>query len=155
MQSRRHLETNSKENRMKFVFLSRKFYDDHSHCPEIEQKIDRPYAQIVIELNGLLYAIPFRSHIRHPFAFITDKENQCGLDFSKTVVILDLDYIDQTRHPHIRPNEFKAVRNKEHEIKTGLTRYIKRYKKAASRKDVDRNARLCEYSTLQYFEEYL
>ena len=140
---------------MKFIFLSSKFYEDYANCTEIEQKSNRPYAQIAVELNGHLYAIPLRSHIKHPFAFFTDKENLCGLDYSKTVIILDNDYIDRVRHPRIRDNEFKVIRNKEYQIKFGLIRYIKQYKKAAARKDIARNARLCKYSTLQYFEEYL
>ena len=140
---------------MKFIFLSNEFYEDYANCTEIEQKTNRPYVQIAVEMNGVLYAIPMRSNIKHQFAFFTDKENLCGLDYSKTVIISDDKYIDSIRHPRIRDIEFKAVRNKEYQIKQGLSRYIKQYKKAAARKDISRNARLCKYSALQYFEEYL
>ena len=33
------------------------------------------------------YAVPLRSDIHHPHVLWTDKENNCGVDFSKAVVI--------------------------------------------------------------------
>ena len=73
----------------RFVFLSNKFYKIYSkeNYPEIEQKSNRPYVQICIEINGVQYAIPLRSDIHHPHVLWTDKANHCGVDFSKAVVI--------------------------------------------------------------------
>lgn len=51
------------------------------------------------------FVAPLRSHIRHHFAFITDEENGCGVDFSKVVVIKRAWYIDETQTPQIRQNE--------------------------------------------------
>ena len=44
---------------------------------------------------------------------------------------------------------------KEYEVKLGLEKYIRTYKKASIRRDVPRNDMLCRFSTLQYFEEYI
>ena len=98
-----------------FIFLSQLFYNDYPNTvfPEIEQKIDRPYIQFIIDLNGYKFAVPLRSNINHPHCYYTDRTNRCGLDFSKAVVITDEKYIDTLRTPHIRQNEFNALRGKE------------------------------------------
>ena len=92
----------------RFVFLSNEFYKDYPHdlFPEIEQKTQRPYIQLMTTINGVQYAIPLRSNINHPHVFWTDKNNHCGIDFSKAVIITDEKYIDTTVTPYIRQNEF-------------------------------------------------
>lgn len=77
------------------------------------------------------------------------------MDFSKTVVLAKSSYIDTTRKPHIRQNEFDALRGKEHLVQQKLVQYIRAYKKAKMRPDIQRNQRLIQYSTLQYFEEFI
>lgn len=141
---------------MKYIFLTKKFYDDYKDCSEIEKKPDRPYMQACIEIDNKIYAVPLRSHITHEHVLWSDKENNCGLDFSKAVLLLKPDeYIDKIRVPHIRPNEFKNLKGKEHEATVKLKRYINKYKKAKSKLQFRENQILCQYSTLQYFEEYL
>lgn len=140
---------------MVFIFLSQSFYDNYRNCPEIEQKTDRPYIRVCVNVNGVLFAVPLRSNINHPHVLWTDKENRCGVDFSKAVVLSKKTYMDASRQPHIRQNEFDALRGKEHVIRQRLTQYIRTYKKAKQRLDVPRNKMLCSYSTLQYFEQYL
>jgi protein AbiQ len=52
---------------------------------------------LILEIDGLTYAVPLRSHITHPYCFIADNTNgqNSGLDFSKAVVIIDsTQYID-------------------------------------------------------------
>ena len=139
-----------------FSFLTREFYRDYSKCKEIEQKIARPYIQVEIIVNGILFAVPLRSHINHPHVLWTDKENHCGVDFSKAVVITDPErYINRLVKPHIRSNEFDALRGKEYIIKKKLEKYISEYKKAKEHLEIPRNKVLVKYSTLQYFEDYL
>ena len=142
---------------MRFAFLSDCFYEDYpaSRYPEIEQKRNRPYVVVFVTVGERTLAIPMRSHIRHPHAFLTDKENRCGVDYTKAVLILDEErYIDPVKQPHIRPNEFDALRGKEYRIQCGMQKYIEKYKKAkSSEKELDKTLLRC--STLQYFEEYL
>jgi len=141
---------------MKYTFLSQQFYDEHSEHTEIEQKIDRPYVQVIVEVEGVLFAVPMRSNINHKNAYFTDKAKKCGIDYSKTVVITDEEtQLDKERRPFIREEEFKALIGKEYEVKSGLEKYIRTYKKASIRRDVPRNDLLCRFSTLQYFEEYI
>ncbi len=139
----------------RFVFLSKKFYNTYptSLYPEMEQKQNRPYIQVCVEIDGVQYAIPLRSDIHHPHVFWTDKENHCGVDFSKAVVITDESYIDFFTEPHLRQNEFDALRGKDFKIKSKMEKYIADYKKA--KKDLSNpiNQTLVKYSTLQYFEK--
>ena len=141
----------------KFVFLSKEFYARHKEQQhtEIEQKQDRPYIQVCVEIDGVQYAIPMRLHIKHKFVLWTDKNNGCGLDFSKVVVIESLKDIDDTKTPYIRDNEFASLIGKEYIIETKLRKYIKKYKEAKKDLSLDRNRNLCDFSTLQYFENYI
>ena len=142
---------------MRFAFLSEAFYNDYpaEQFPEIEHKPNRPYVVVFVTVGEQQFAIPMRSHITHPHAFLTDKEKRCGVDYTKAIVVLDEEkYLDSTKKPHIRPNEFDALRGKEYKIQCGLQKYIEKYKKAkSSEKEIDKILVRC--STLQYFEEYL
>lgn len=144
----------SKKNR--FVFLSNDFYTDypHSEYPEIEQKSQRPYIQIMTTINGVQFAIPLRSNINHPHVLWTDRKNHCGLDFSKAVVVIDEKYIDYSSKPYIRPNEFNKLRGKDYRIKQKMIKYIEEYKEAKNSSN-ESSKNLIEKSTLQYFEEYI
>lgn len=141
---------------LKLVFLTNKFYADHASCTEIEQKETRPYVRIQIVVDGVLWAIPLRSHINHPHVIWTDKENNCGIDFSKAVVVTEPGkYISGTQ-PHIRPNEFKSLKQiDEYRVAQKMLGYIKEYKKAKLEPKILRNKELLRYSTLQYFEKYI
>ena len=140
---------------MRYLFLTQQFYDDYKHCTEIEQKRFRPYSQVYTEVHGIQFAIPLRSGISHRHVLWTDKHNKCGLDFSKAVVIARADYIDNDNIPHIRQNEFDALRGKEYRVKQRLLKYISDYMKAKTAQHIERNKILCQYSTMQYFEEYI
>lgn len=141
---------------MQFVFLNDVFEKDYASCSEIEKKPYRPYAMMLATINNIDFGIPLRSHINHNHVVWTDKANRCGLDLSKAVIINDRNkYIDNTRKPHIRQNEFDSLRGKEHYVKQKLETYINKYIKALSKRDLPDNDLLCEYSTLQYFHKEL
>ena len=142
---------------MVYTFLTEKFYKDYPHekYPQIEIKKDRPYAHVTIELYNQLFCIPLRSHIEHPHAFFTNKRKKCGVDYSKAVIILDNDYIDITRTAFLRPDEYKKLRGKDFTIKQQFTNYIDLYKRAKIDLTVNHRDNILEFSTLQYFEEYI
>jgi len=141
---------------VKLVFLTEKFYKRYEKCTEIEQKDYRPYIRIEVVINGVVWAVPLRSNINHDCAIWTDKENKCGIDVTKAVVIeKPTQYISNIR-PYVRPNEFKVLKQiDEHRIVLKLQQHIKEYKKAKTHPDIPRNKKLLSYSTLQYFEKYI
>ena len=137
----------------RIAFLSDSFYRDHPNPPfkEMEQKQNRPYIVFLVEIEGHIWAIPFRSHIRHAYAFFTDPDNRCGIDYSKAVVVDRPEYIDQQTRPHLRQNEFEVLRGNEFAVQKGFEKYIKLYKKAV-RSGHSRYQSLIKYSTLQNYE---
>ena len=140
---------------MKFVLLSQAFYDKYSECEEILKKKDRPYCVMILQIENNTIAIPLRSHIKHKYAFFTNKEALAGLDYTKSVIInLDTD-IDATRKAFVRKDEYKNILGREYAIKQGLLKFIKRYKKALLRPDLPENRYIVQNTALQYFQEYL
>lgn len=137
---------------MKLKILSEKFYDTYSNCQEILKKKNRPYACLTIELNGLLFAVPFRHHIRHPYAFHTIDE--AGLDFTKAVIITDPLFLSDDK-PTIESKEFTVIKRNEQKIRYEFSKYINQYKRAMKHRDNPRSENILKYSTLKYFEDYL
>ncbi|MDF2473259.1 MAG: hypothetical protein K0R21_1041 [Anaerocolumna sp.] len=140
------------------TFLTSAFYNDYplSKYPQIEQKIDRPYAQVIVTIRNLHFAIPLRSNITHPHAFWTDRKNRCGVDFSKAVVILDeTKYINDSTKVFLRLHEYDKLRGKEFRITQMMSDFIETYKSARLNPADEINQKICRFSTLQYFEEYI
>ena len=139
---------------IKLVFLTDDFYTDYAKYPEIERKQTRPHACASFFVAGKLCCVPLRSNINHPYAIWTDKENHCGLDFSKTVVITDTEkYIDKTARPYLRKAEYKVFQTiSRHDMQVVMERYLKQYRRAKARADIPRNKQFLECSCLQYFE---
>lgn len=137
---------------MKLKILSEKFYDTYSHCSEILKKENRPYACLTVKFNDILFAIPFRHHIKHNYAFHTIGE--AGLDYTKAVVIYDMQFLSDDK-PSIESKEFVIIKREENKIRYGFFKYVNQYKKAMKHPDNPRSANILKYSTLQYFEEYL
>lgn len=137
---------------MKLVLLSEKFFHDFAHCPEILQKKNRPYACLTVRIDGVLFAIPFRHHISHRYAFITYAD--CGLDYTKAVVIRDSSDLSPER-PVVDSAEWNAVRRGENKILYGFKSYLNQYRRAMRLPDNPRSANILKYSSLQYFQEYI
>ena len=137
----------------RIVFLSDSFYRDHPNPPfkEMEQKQNRPYIVFLVEIEGHIWAVPFRSHIRHAYAFFTDSEKRCGIDYSKAVIVDRPEYIDQQTRPHLRQNEFEALRGNEFAVQKGFEKYVKLYKRAV-RSGHPRYKSLINFSTLQNYD---
>ena len=135
---------------MQIVRLSENFYSTYSNCDEILKKENRPYMLVIVTVNENTFAIPFRSHIKHKYAYWTDKPNHCGLDFTKAVIVSSDDDISQ-RGVQIRQNEFNAIKGREYDITKKFASFLNTYKKAYLRLDVERNRLFIEKSALKYF----
>lgn len=142
---------------MDLIFLTQKFYDDNSENTELSIKELRPYILFVVCYNGLDFGIPFRSNISHKYFHKTSTEINAGIDYTKSVVISDEKYIDKSKNPILREDEYKNIIGKEHFIKEKFIKYIKNYKKAFVKvvegKAHPRDINLCKFSTLQYYHK--
>jgi protein AbiQ len=136
---------------MRIKFLTEQYYADYAHCTEMERKPLRPHMIVLVRAMGHDFAVPFRSHINHGYAFWTDRANGCGLDYSKAMIVDMARHVDNERRPVIRKEEFKMLIGKEGAIEQGLCRYIELYKKAHLAPENPRNAIILRYSTLRYF----
>lgn len=137
---------------MLLKILSENFYSTYANCTELLKKKNRPYACLTLEVDGLLFAIPFRHHIRHTYAFHTIGE--AGLDFTKAVVISDPNYLSADT-PTIDGKEFAVLKRNENKIRYDFCKYIRQYRRAMKHRDNPRNANILKYSSLQYFEDFL
>lgn len=139
---------------MRYVFLTAQFYKDYANCPEIEQKPLRPYIMLLLKIDNLTFALPMRSHIKHKYAYFTDKANGCGIDYSKAVVITNINLYVDSKQPYIRPNEYKSLLGKNFIITKAFKKYVEDYKQAVSL-NADRKNYTYKFSTLQYFHKEL
>jgi len=145
---------------MEFRRLSAAFYSEFSHCEEILTKENRPYYVLILELDGLTYAIPLRSHITHPYCFIVNNsaDQNSGLDYSKAVIIIDSEKYIDPEPVTIRQNEFNVLKQKEYLIKAQFASYVSSYKKEIRRRQKKPAlpvSALCRYASLKYFHQEL
>jgi len=145
---------------MEFHRLSAAFYAQFSRCEEILTKEERPYYVLLLELDGLTYAIPLRSHITHPYCFVADSSTgqKSGLDYSKAVVITDsAQYVDPAPVT-IRRHEYNFLKQREYLIKKQFSSYVASYKKEIRRHQKNPAlpvSALCRYASLKYFHREL
>ena len=113
----------------------------------------------VVCYNNLDFAIPFRSNINHNHYYKTSDSIKAGIDYSKSVIILDNKYIDSINKPVIRKDEAKKVIGKGGIIKKGFIEYIDKYiisiDNLVNGNGSPKDYYLCKYSTLQNFHTQL
>lgn len=141
---------------MKIYYLSEKFYEVFKECKEILTKEKRSYAVTLHTIDGIIFAIPIRSHVTHKYKLPTpnpDPKKKSGLDFSKAVPILSQEYIGS--QATITEEEFKYLKKNKNLIYSNMKKYLNHYKKAVNKKDIPTNKLLCNCSALQYFHKEL
>lgn len=134
---------------MRLILLSERFYNEYGNCREILKKENRPYASFAVEIEGHVFAIPLRHHIHHKYAFFTIGE--CGLDFTKSVIIDNKDYVANDT-PWIDSNEWRILQRNEDKIIYSFRKYIRQFKRAQKHPDNPRSKAITRYSSLNYFD---
>ena len=137
---------------MKLVCLNSNFYNKYLDKEEILKKQNRPYVIFVVNINNIDWAIPFRSNIRHKYAYMTDKINNNGIDFTKAVVI-DINNDIDSQNVQIRQVEFNKIKGKEHVIKNDFQNFLKRFEKAINKPEISEHRKILMFSSLNYFIE--
>ena len=145
--------------------LSEQFSNDYPPVayPELERKAKRPYTCLLIDTHqDYFICIPFRSHVSHNNAFHFKKSkrsarSRSGLDYTKTALISNPDYIDSTPAV-IDKDEYNETMKNISKIIKDVTAYIDCYIK--HQKGIDtlhpkEYARKYSYSTLPYFHDIL
>jgi len=121
---------------MAFFYLTPEFYEKYKNCKEILQKQKRPYAVHLIRYNNLIFAIPVRSNINHNFSYKTIGSK--GLDFTKTVVIIDEKYLSNNKAVINHEEYLKLDKNRKF-IEKKMLSYLRIYEKALKTPDTNKN----------------
>ncbi|MBE6935609.1 MAG: hypothetical protein E7458_03810 [Ruminococcaceae bacterium] len=146
--------------------LSSRFYQDYPHAayPEIVVKKDRPYSCLLIEyMDDLFICIPFRSHVRHRYAYhfktsVRSKQSRSGLDYSKMVLIQNTEYLDIQTPAVVDQDEYKEVMQNLPRIVKEAYAYLSDYKddlRGVRKLHPKEWQRRYAMSTLPYFDQLL
>lgn len=134
--------------KMELKLLAEDFYKENGHLDEVMDKVKgnitfdakariRGYGVLLIDVEGLKFAIPFRSNIPHTNCFVSKrvpdrngKIQRMGLDYTKSVIITDQKFVS-SRHFRMRDSrEYWEVVNNEEQIISEFTEYVEKYKQA-------------------------
>lgn len=144
----------------KIKYLSEKFYKDfpNDKYSEIEHKEERPYIVFIINIENHRFGIPFRTNIKHDFCYKftnTDRTTQSstGIDFSKTVIIDNPEYIGD--NANIDQKEFNELNIRIEYIIRRFKTYVKNYIKYTKTNNIKILSIRYKYCTLKYFHKEL
>ena len=152
---------------MDYIVLTKNFFDNYpnSEYPEFLTKINRPYILIKVTIGKNEFAIPLRSHLKYNKFNCSlktregsDSKEHCGLDFTKAILITDLDYYSYNikgKKVVVEDKDHKVFLNSKTLIETTMKEYIERFKKKYPKRNIERNNKFCRYSTLQYYTKEL
>lgn len=148
----------------KILRLSDRFYSDYPDPPysEILQKKERAYNCLLLCTRSYYICIPYRTEIKHKYAyhFKSSRRSQLhksGLDYTKTVILQNIDYID-TKPAVIDKDEFNETVRNINIIQAEVTDFIDAYVnhilnlKPIHHREFERRYK---YSPLQYFHDEL
>ena len=145
--------------------LTNKFYEDYpsSDYPEILVKHSRSYNCLLFQSHyGYFVCVPYRSEIHHKYAFkfkntSRSKKHMSGLDYTKTIIITNSDYIS-SKSSIIDKDEYFITRRNINKIAREALLYIDDYvnhitqKQLLDNREFENRYRL---STLKYFHKEL
>jgi len=135
---------------MRFVLLRYDYLTEHPTLEAMGK--DRPHAIVLIELNGLRFAIPLRTNLSHRQGFRTIGNG--GLDYSKCLLIFE--DRDISRDIKLSSSaEFQAINQHEVKIIRDFTKYVERYIKAARKGDANILGQTYRYTTLVNYHAQL
>lgn len=157
---------------MELIKLDNSFYTDNTdltHALDFDQTTNtwaankvRGHGVVKIQLMGLTFAIPVRSHIKHHASFIlevnrVDKHVKgMGLDYSKALLIRDEKHVSAQCFVLKSKDAGKKLIGKEQHITKQFEQYVDKYVKSFEK--ADRNvlhSSEYRYSTLQHYHAEL
>lgn len=149
------------ESDYQILKLTNNFYlkYDKKEYPEILSKNNRPYNCILFETHyDYFICVPFRTNIKHSNAFKfskskRSKSNKSGLDYSKMIIVKDLDLLE-SKDAIIDKDEYKEVVQNIDKIKKGALEYLEDYIDYNLGKNnihINEYQRRYKYTTLKYF----
>ncbi|MEH0344714.1 hypothetical protein [Vibrio cholerae] len=124
--------------------------------PKVEQDLDfdsqlgtwnssktRGHGIVKITINGLTFAIPVRSYIKHNASYILEVNRQdrtikgMGLDYSKALLIRDDSHVTDDVFVLRNKKSGKKLIGKEEHITSQFQKYVEKYIDAVKRNDAN------------------
>ena len=138
--------------------LTQEFWNDFpiAQYPELMDDKVRPYCVAILIVEGIQFAVPFRTKIPHGECYIfrgSPRSDQSGLDFTKAVVITKPTYIGQ--EVFIEQVEYQQFVTNEKVIANRFKNFINNYRKWSTDPAYYRKEVLMSFCTLQYFHKEL
>ena len=151
---------NKSNKKYKLNYLTAEFYARYNSAdyPEIENKSNRPYMVMLIQIENNTFAVPFRTNVKHNNCYKFEKssrqtESITGLDYSKAVIVNDNKYIGAAAR--INDMEYTELDANYHIIIKQFTSFVKNYIKYANGKLNEYQVKKYKYTTLKYFHNEL
>ena len=140
--------------------LSEKFYLEYpfNRFPEIERKNKRPYVVLLVKVHNNIFALPFRTNIKHSYCYKFKNSNRLtfsstGIDYTKAVVINNKEYLGD--NCTIDDKEYLELKKKFFFIIKQFKKYIDGFYKYCNGNNDKYLAKKYKFSTLNYFKESL
>lgn len=136
--------------------LTKLFYDTYAGCEEILKKEQRQYCIALFTVDSITFAIPFRTNIKHKHSYIfknSTRSANSGLDFTKAVVITDINFIGEDTF--IDSREYAEFIKKRTVIANRFKNFINDYKKWITNPSYYKAENIIAFSSLQYFHKEL
>ena len=121
---------NKSNKRYKLNYLTTEFYNQYNSAeyPEIENKSNRPYMVMLIQIENNTFAIPFRTNVKHNNCYKFENSSRptdsiTGLDYSKAVIVNNIKYIGAAAR--INDMEYTELDANYHIIIKQFTSFVK------------------------------
>ena len=154
------------DNDNQILKLTDDFYKAYPNPPykEILEKRNRSYNCLLFQTHyDYFICVPYRTEITHKYAYKfrfseRSKKHSSGLDYSKMIIISNLDYLDGLSVAMIDKDEYKETMIHIEKIKREALKFLEDYidcKRGKLFLHEREFKRRYTYSTLQYFHDIL
>jgi len=147
----------NKTERFNYVHIDPSYFQDNSSLIEVMKDDNRQYLHIVTKYKDNTFLIPFRSHIKHKYCyhFYIEAGSNDGLDFSKALIINDLQKYTHTSLLPIPDKQHKVIKRNYDTIIRKFHRYVDNYCKNTAEGDSEYFEHVGSRSTLQNYHSEL
>lgn len=146
------------------LYLSEKFYEKYpsSLYKEILVKKDRPYQCLLVHIEDYFICIPYRTEIRHSYAYkfkksLRSRKHHSGLDYTKIVIISDRGFLSATP-ALVDDDEYTETMQNLERIRREATAFVDDYVSHCKGEHILHSSefkRRYQFSPLSYFHKEL
>ncbi|EOE1187537.1 hypothetical protein ACKAAV_003698 [Proteus mirabilis] len=133
--------------------------DAYHRLTQHEQVLDKPgrgYGLIYVKIKSIIFAIPLRSNLNHPYGLKTILDETLGVwngvDYSKALIVKEDDLNPEAFKPR-REDEYNKIQKNEAKIIKNFTKYLEGYISMVM--ENQEMKREYKFTTLQYFHAEL